>query len=103
MFPEYGSFKGDFLYISSKTPDGKKVSGIARSAFLDNEKIEHLYIEDGISEIGLCAFAGCKKLENARLPEEVSLFEDRISISCDKALAMFPFRSNLVRNSLELF
>lgn len=97
-----GSFKGDFLYISAKTPDGKKVSGIARSAFLDNEKIEHLYIEDGISEIGLCAFAGCKKLENARLPEEVSLFEDSIFISC-QGLSDVSLPSNLSEIPLSCF
>lgn len=97
-----GSFKGNFLYISSKTPDGKKVSGIARSAFLDNEKIEHLYIEDGVSEIGLCAFAGCTNLQNARFPEEVSLFEDSIFISCQR-LGDVSLPSNLTEIPLSCF
>ena len=96
MFPESVASKGIFSIFPPRPRTEK------RSAFLDNEKIEHLYIEDGISEIGLCAFAGCKKLENARLPEEVSLFEDSIFISC-QGLSDVSLPSNLSEIPLSCF
>lgn len=69
------SSKTTFLYIDSKTPDGKTVSGIAEFAFFDDKKLSYAYVEDGISDICSYAFAGCEVLAEVHLPKNCELID----------------------------
>ena len=89
-----GTYKGDFLYIASETPDGRRVRGIAHSAFTDETGFAHAYIEDGVSEVRGYAFSGCTALSSARLPEECTLFEAGVFLSC-KSLASVSLPKNI--------
>ncbi len=77
-----GSFDGSFLYISSQTPDGRRVDGIDEEAFMDDPDIRYAYVEDGIKELHGYIFAGCTSLFQARLPAEGELFDFGHFIGC---------------------
>lgn len=74
----------EFMYILSKFPSGKNVSTIGQSAFIDNEKIKHLYIEEGLENIEVAAFAGCRELLSARIPDSVTFMEAQTFFDCNK-------------------
>ncbi len=77
-----GSFKGSFLYISAHTPDGREVGGISVNAFLENENLRYVFIEEGVSELNGYAFAGCPSLVSAALPPSCDFLGAGFFLSC---------------------
>lgn len=94
LVSDAGSFKGSFLYIASFTPDGRKVDGIAMNAFLGNEKLNYVYVEDGIKQLGGYAFAACPSLKSAALPLSCSFFDVGMFLNCS-ALSVVRLPENL--------
>ncbi len=73
----------EFMYILSKSPDGKKVSTVGESAFIDNTTIKHLYMEEGIETIEVAAFAGCLELLSARISDSITFMEAQTFFDCN--------------------
>lgn len=73
----------EFMYILSKSPDGKSVSTIGDSAFIDNEFIKHLYVESGVKTVDVAAFTACTALKSANLPDSITYMEAQAFFSCE--------------------
>ena len=75
------------LKIPSKIqrPEGTyKVVAIADSAFINQEEIVYVYIENGINSIGLSAFESCPDLLYVQLPNSVVEIKKRAFKNCKK-------------------
>ena len=77
-----GSFKGSFLYIPTENEQGKPIFGIAEQAFLEDSKLQYVYIAEGLSHIEGYAFTGCPKLLGAHLPESCIEMNVGVFLSC---------------------
>lgn len=49
-----------------------------------NMKVEKVYIENGVTEIGSFSFENCTKLKNVYIPQSVKKISGRAFINCDK-------------------
>lgn len=62
--------------------DGKRITHIHHDAFYGNTKLEGVYIEDGIEEIGVSAFGKCISLKELRLPYTLKLINVKAFAEC---------------------
>ena len=69
--------------------DGKNIRRIGAGAFFGCPFIEEIIIEDGIEEIGKKAFANCKNLRFATIPESVDVIEDDIFLKDEICMVDF--------------
>lgn len=69
------------LVIPAKI-DGKRVTSIGNSAFLDNINIKIIKLPETISNIKEYAFYGCSKLNSIELPERITSIEDMAFYDC---------------------
>lgn len=68
--------------------DGYQVYGIADDAFVDNEDIVYLTIDEGITSIGENAFDRCHNLEVAILPEGLEVIHEEAFAFCTSLTTM---------------
>ncbi len=83
-----GSFKGEFLYISDQTPDGRAVSGIASKAFTDQSQLRYAVLSENTCHLEAYAFAGCENLVSITLPAHCTLFDAGMFLSCPSLTAV---------------
>ena len=57
---------------------------IHENAFGENDTIETVYLEDGITEIGKFAFWFCRNLKSITIPESVTSIGEKAFIFCEK-------------------
>ena len=68
--------------------DGKRVISIGEWAFFGNETLREISLPNGLSEIGVGAFAHCTALENAVFPQALRKISDRAFFGCVKLSAI---------------
>lgn len=78
-----GDFDGADIKVSSLV-NGRRVFGIAEKSFYANSNITSINILNGISEIGLEAFAFCENLSNINMPDSLTEIGELAFYNCDK-------------------
>ena len=73
----YGAIKGCSLY-----------NGNYSSPFLNNISINKVVIEDGITNIGKCAFYGCKNLSTIEMPSSVTIIGAAAFAECSSTISV---------------
>ena len=63
---------------------------IHENAFGENDNIETVYIEDGVTEIGKFAFWFCRNLKTITIPESVTSIGEKAFIFCEKLTISAP-------------
>lgn len=64
--------------------DGRQVTEIAESAFIDSLAITGITLPKGLIKIGMFAFMGCENLADIHLPERVTDIEQYAFYNCKK-------------------
>ncbi|MBQ8495983.1 MAG: leucine-rich repeat protein [Clostridia bacterium] len=68
---------------------GKRVE-LGANAFYDNRNVKSVEIEDGITEIGECAFCGCNQLTGIVIPESIRTIGRRAFQYCNATELLIP-------------
>ena len=66
---------------------------IHENAFGENDTIETVYLEDGITEIGKFAFWFCRNLKSITIPESVTNIGEKAFVLCEKITISAPLGS----------
>lgn len=72
-------FSGKFVVPSTIR---KIRSSFSKGAFYKREKITEIVIEEGLAELGECAFAGCKLLKKVVIPSSVKKIGPNVFSGC---------------------
>ena len=80
--------KCEFLYILRHSPDGKQVSAIGDSAFIDNVDLKFVYMEEGIKTVDIAAFAGCTQLLSAHMADSITTSVGQMFFDCNSLYAV---------------
>ena len=59
---------------------------VCTDAFLENESLKTLVVEEGVKEIGSSAFYGCRSLESVTLPSTLEVMDASVFEYCDSII-----------------
>ena len=79
-----GSCKDKDLIIPPTTPDGGRVTEIAREAFKGQQELTSVVIPEGVTKIGHSAFWSCTGLVSVTVPNSVKIIDGYAFIFCGK-------------------
>ena len=65
---------------------GIPVTAVGNFAFLGQEKVEHIYLPEGLTSIGDFTFSGCTRLKSVFLPESVTFIGEAAFNDCEQLI-----------------